>query len=307
MPRNPGDTTAHQPLQAPPAPTDEWATEVVSRLPENAHQQARVLHAFERSRQIRSASDLLRGVLAYVYTVHSFEHLSIWSVLVGVADVSATDWRKRLQRASAWLTWLVQEVLAASSSVSPWLVRGGWRRVLLIDGTHVSCPGPLGMLWRVHTGFDLLAGRLTQLKVTDRHEGEHLEVFELQAGDVVVTDRANGLRARIGFVHQQQADVVVRFTPHNLPLEDEQGRAIAVVKWRVWTPCGGRPRGESCGLDHAQGPAHRLTLGRLTLEPAATGGGATAQEADGDQETTASAGRHVVSSRLGEAFDHVAQ
>jgi hypothetical protein len=133
MPRNPHDTTAHQPLQAPPAPTDEWATEVVSRLPENAQQQARVLHAFERSRQIRSASDLLRGVLA---------------------DVSATDWRKRLQRASAWLTWLLQEVLAASSSVSPWLVRGGWRRVLLIDGTHVSCPGPLGMLWRVHTAFD---------------------------------------------------------------------------------------------------------------------------------------------------------
>src|SRR6266567_7169207 len=150
-----------------------------------------------------------------------------------------------------------------------------------------------------------LSGRLTQLKVTDRQEGEHLEVFELQAGDVVVTDRANGLRARIGFVHQQQADVVVRFTPHNLPLEDEQGRTIAVVKWRVWTPCGG-PSGESCGLDHAQGPAHRLTLGRLTLESAATGGGATAQEANGDQETTAGAGRHVVSSRLGAAGDHVA-
>src|SRR5260221_4328149 len=234
MPRNPGDTTAHQPLHAPPAPTDEQATDAVSRLPENAHQQAPALHAFERSRQIRSASDLLRGVLAYVYTVHSFEHLSIWSVLVGVADVSATDWRKRLQRASAWLTWLVQEVLAASSSVSPWLVRGGWRRILLIDGTHFTCPGPLGMVWRGHTGFDLLAGRLTQLKMTHRHEGEHLEVFELQAGDVVVTDRANGLRARIGFVHQQQADVVVRFTPHNLPLEDEQGRAIAVVSRAVW-------------------------------------------------------------------------
>jgi hypothetical protein len=218
-------------MQATATGADEWAREVVARLPENMQQQARVLKAFARSRQIRSASDLLRGLLAYVYIVHSFQHLSIWSLLVGVADVSATDWRKRLQRASTWLTWLLQEVLAASSSVSPWLVRGGWRRVLLIDGTHISCPGPQGMLWRVHTAFDLLAGRLTQLKVTDRHEGEHLEVFELQAGDVVVTDRANGLRARIGFVHQQQADVVVRFTPHNLPLEDEQGRPIAVVKW----------------------------------------------------------------------------
>jgi hypothetical protein len=67
--------------------------------------------------------------------------------------------------------------------------------------------------------------------VTDQHEGEHLEVFELQAGDLVVTDRANGLRERIAFVHKRGADLVVRFTPHNLPLEDEQGKALSVVRW----------------------------------------------------------------------------
>src|SRR5260370_9982550 len=77
----------------------------------------------------------------------------MWRVLLGMADVSATDWRKRLQRASAWLSWLLEEVLAASTAVSPWLVRGGWRRILLIDGTHLSCPGPLGMVWRGHTAF----------------------------------------------------------------------------------------------------------------------------------------------------------
>jgi hypothetical protein len=231
MPRPTQNTISSQPMQASAPPADEWAREVLPRLPQNMSEQASVLKAFERSRQIRSASDLLRGLLAYVYTVHSFQHLSLWSVLLGLADVSATNWRHRLQRASAWLTWLLQEVLAASSAVSPWLVRGGWRRVLLIDGTHLSCPGPQGMVWRVHTAFDLLTGRLSQLKVTDQQVGECLEVFDLQAGDLVITDRANGLRARISFVHRQLADLVVRFTPHNLPLEDEQGRTIAVVKW----------------------------------------------------------------------------
>src|SRR5713226_9471941 len=231
MPHKTQDTISHEPMQATATLADEWAREVLARLPENMQQQARVLKAFERSRQIRCATDLLRGLLAYVYTAHSFQHLSMWSVLLGMADVSATDWRKRLQRASAWLSWLLEEVLAASTAVSPWLVRGGWRRILLIDGTHLSCPGPLGMVWRVHTAFDLLAGRLTQLKVTDRQVGEQLEVFELQAGDLVVTDRANGLRARIGFVRSKAADVLVRFTPHNLPLEEEDGKGIAVVKW----------------------------------------------------------------------------
>jgi len=231
MPRKTHDTTHDEALQATPALADEWATQVVTRLPDNMQHQAMQLKAFERSRQIGCASDLLRGLLAYVYTVHSFQHLSIWSVLVGLADVSANDWRKRLQRASAWLSWLLQEVLAVSTAVSPWLVRGGWRRILLIDGTHVKCPGAQGMVWRVHTAFDLLAGRLTQLKVTDRQEGEHLEVFELQAGDLVITDRANGLRQRIVFVLRQAADLVVRFTPHNLPLQEASGKALDVVRW----------------------------------------------------------------------------
>src|SRR5437764_4494540 len=47
-------------------------------------------------------------------------------------------------------------------------------------------------------------------QVTDCHEGEHLELFDLQQGDVVVTDRANGLRKRLAFVLSKCADIVVR-------------------------------------------------------------------------------------------------
>jgi hypothetical protein len=47
----------------------------------------------------------------------------------------------------------------------------------------------------------------------------------------VITDRANGLRQRIVFVLRKAADLVVRFTPHNLPLQDERGRTIEVVCW----------------------------------------------------------------------------
>jgi hypothetical protein len=47
----------------------------------------------------------------------------------------------------------------------------------------------------------------------------------------VITDRANGLRQRIVFVLRQAADVVVRFTPHNLPLQEASGKALDVVRW----------------------------------------------------------------------------
>jgi len=118
-----------------------------------------------------------------------------------------------------------------ASGASLWLVRAGVKRILLIDGTHWKCFGPQGKIWRVHTAFDLLAGRLTQLKVTDCHEGEHLEIFELQRGDLVVTDRANGLRTRIGFVVSKMADIIVRISPSKFPMEDEQGASMVVLDW----------------------------------------------------------------------------
>jgi hypothetical protein len=217
--------------QVVPAPSEDWTKEVLPRLPAHLEMQARVLKAFERRRQVGSATDLLRGLLAYVYTVHSFQHLSIWSVLGGVADVSANAWRQRLRHASTWLSWLLQEVLAGTTQASPWLRQSGWRRVWLIEGTHFKCPGPQGMVWRVHTAFDLLAGRLTQLRVTDHHVGEHLELFDLQAGDLVVTDCANGLRQRVAFVLQQHADILVRFTPSLFPLQEEDGSRLDVVRW----------------------------------------------------------------------------
>jgi hypothetical protein len=56
-------------------------------------------------------------------------------------------------------------------------------------------------------------------------------VFELQKGDLVVTDRANGLRQRIIFVLSKLADIIVRISPSKFPMEDEQGEAMVVIDW----------------------------------------------------------------------------
>jgi hypothetical protein len=88
MPYQKHHTTAEENVQGTQS-EDDWKTEVVPRLPAQLEEQAKKLKAFERCREIGSAADLLRGLLAYVYTTHSFQHLSMWSVLVGLADVSA--------------------------------------------------------------------------------------------------------------------------------------------------------------------------------------------------------------------------
>jgi Transposase DDE domain len=211
-----------------------WREEVGPRLPADLAEKAREFKAFQRVRGIADPLDLLRGVLAYVLCAHasSFRRLGVWAVLVDVADISEAAWRKRLLKASAWLLWLLGAMLAvdpargASSLTSQ--ARG---RVVLIDATRLREPGGCGDDWRMHTAYDLQAGRLVEVTVTDRHTGEGLQHFALQSGDIAVADNGYGYRSNVASAHSREADVVLYITPHTFPVEDQHGRPIDLVAW----------------------------------------------------------------------------
>ncbi len=110
MPRQPHHTRSGSGCQA--AASDLWATEVVPHLPGDLQAQARTLGAFTRRHLLDSATDLLRGVLAYVLLSRSFRHLGAWAVVNDVADISAVAWRKRRVKSRPWLAWLLGELRA---------------------------------------------------------------------------------------------------------------------------------------------------------------------------------------------------
>src|SRR2546426_4321303 len=138
---------------------DLWRQEVVPRLPVDLEQKARELKAFERARGLPDATTLLRGLLAYVLCAQasSFRRLGAWGVLVGVAKMSDTAWRKHLVKASAWLLWLLGTLLAVDASPPK---RGLAGRVLLIDATRLREEGGCGDDWRGDKGYELQVGGL---------------------------------------------------------------------------------------------------------------------------------------------------
>ncbi len=230
-PATPNNTTNLNLPQAETLIQDEWESEVLPRLPQGWQEQAVEHQAFVRSRKLQCPGDLLRGLLAYVLVARSFRHLGAWSLMLGLADVSEADWRKRLRQAGAWLSWLFRERLAVARPLSPWLVQGGWLRIVLQDATHLTCPGPRGLVWRLHSAFDLLAGRLTDMVVTSKQVAEDLRLLTVQAGDLVITDSANGYRDRLSFLRAAGADGISRFSAQSLPLSDEAGHPIDLVRW----------------------------------------------------------------------------
>jgi Transposase DDE domain len=202
----------------------EWEHVVKTRLPSQLEAQARQLKAWSRQREVRSVNDLLRAFLVLACCQYSWRELGMWAVLKGVGQLSERAWRKRLDRARAWIGWLLSELLAVHQT--PRWLPAGQGRVLVIDATRFKTLAGTGDDVRLHQSYELRTGRMEQVQLTDRHQAESLRQFRLRPGDVVVTDAGYAVDSSVQWTQQSQSWLLQRTAASQLHLEDEQGRVI---------------------------------------------------------------------------------
>ena len=140
MPVRAHHTASRRRRQSPAPAPDSWATELVPRLPATLDAQARTLKAFQRARAFRCPSDLLRGLLVYALSPFGFRWLGAWGLLTDLADLSAAGWHDALIRASAWLLWLMGELLVANDR-PVWITQRIRGRVWVVDASMLGQPG----------------------------------------------------------------------------------------------------------------------------------------------------------------------
>jgi hypothetical protein len=220
-------TEASSQMQLPPRPLDLWETEIVPQLPVQLDEQARVLKAYQRYREIDRASDLLRALLAWVLGGCSFRQLACWAMILGVADISEAAWRKRVRQCGDWLQWLLTEVISTSQSF-PSLTQ---QRVILVDGTSLGQTGGTGDDWRVQLAYDLVEGRLVDVLIGDRKFAETLIGLPGRPGDLFVGDRGYGKRDNVIALAGMQAAALLRFSPNHCRLEQADGSLFEVSRW----------------------------------------------------------------------------
>lgn len=165
---------------------EEWQQLLSERLPKEWQEQAIKTKAWQRTRKLAGIGDLLRALWVYAIYGYSFRPLGIWATLVGLGSLSERAWRKRVERAGDWIVWLMGALIGTQET--PKWIRQGLGRILLVDATRFKQPAGTGDDMRLHCAYDLRAGRLAHVEISDCPGAEGLRHFDLQAGDITVTE-----------------------------------------------------------------------------------------------------------------------
>jgi DDE family transposase len=189
---------------------------------------ARATGAFRQAREIKSAIDLLRLILAYCLGGHGFRLTAAWATSMGLVDISAPALLYRLRQCGDWLSFLIEQVLR---SAAPKACRG--RLIRIIDGTSVPKAGRKAKrqsaLWRIHSAFDLPSERFSFFELTDEQEGETFDRIPVVKGEIRIADRAYLQPDRIGRVIEAGADVLVRGKWKGARWRDRDGRPVDLI------------------------------------------------------------------------------
>jgi hypothetical protein len=209
---------------------DRWEREILPKLPKTVEAEAKQHKAFLRQRGIANANELLRAILGYALGVMSVREWGAWAVLIGIANISDTAWRKRLRKASAWLLWLFNALLAVPEETGKGFPQCR-QRILLVDATRLRKPGGSGDDVRLHCSYELLSGRFAEIAITDWTKGEQIDHYHLRTGDIVLTDAGYGIRRNMSQVITAQAFGVIRIYPTTFPMEDGQNQGVDLFAW----------------------------------------------------------------------------
>ena len=202
--------------------TDNTFASLLQDLPPALLQSAQEFAAFRRQRKIKNVAQLFQTVLLYCGLDFTLRDTAGVLTLLGtqISDQAVSD---RLSACAVWLSAMLQEMLPALPVAAATEVGQRW---ILIDGSTVQAPGAKGTSYRLHLGWDWLTQTMVEMRVTDVRTGESLQLYAIQAGDVVLADRGYARFKDCAYVLDKGGNLIIRYAPQILPVLEEMGGAL---------------------------------------------------------------------------------
>jgi len=182
--------------------------------------------AFTRRRKITRPGDLLQLLLLWAAGGHPLRETAVLAAAGEVADVSDVALLKRFAKCDQWVMSFLSEVITDGCRYD-----GLDKRLRLIDATIVASAGKRRHNdHRIHLSYNARAGRIDHVELTSMKGGEDLTRFEFAPSDVVIADRGYGRAGGIRKVADAGAQLIVRVSWQNLPLEHPDGTRFDVME-----------------------------------------------------------------------------
>ena len=246
---------------------EDWAV-VMSLLPSDWLERGVRTGAIKGLRKAKSAEAMLRILLIHLGGGYTLRETAQRARQAHLDEISAVALWKRLRKSKNWL---------AALCVALFRERGvGWvpaspnePRIRLIDGTTVKEPGATGSDWLVHYSLSLPSLQCDYVKVTPAKgigNGESLQQHPIRPGDHVIADRGYATGPGLKYVADQQGFVLVRFSPHNLPVWENNGERLDWSTWLAGLHTGGEIKAQWvwAGEPPGKGVAGRICVVRKT-------------------------------------------
>jgi len=160
----------------------------------------------------------MRMALAYAVSDLSLKDVAAWAHGLGVAEITGPGLFYRLRESEAWL----EQVLAQTLQDQVKIEVASNLRLRVVDATVVIGPGAKGTEWRAHVLVDPGTGKFRAVELTDAHGGESYGRHRVNAGEVILGDRAYATARGLMAVQSVGAFVLARMNPQTIRLCDTQ-------------------------------------------------------------------------------------
>jgi hypothetical protein len=189
------------------------------------------MDALVRCRNVPDAAALIRLALAYAVSDLSLKDVAAWASALDLAEITGPGLFYRLREAEAWLAHVLAQTLVEQVRCTPakWPLR-------VVDATVINGPGRVAVQWRAHVLVDPATGGFRAVELTGSQGGEKLGRYAVQAGEVILGDRAYATARGVYAVRQAGAHGLVRFNPVTLRTCDPNRKRIYLKQWERKVP-----------------------------------------------------------------------
>jgi hypothetical protein len=210
----------------------DWDT-ILSLLPPDWEEQAKVKKAFVRARKFSTPGEFLQVLLMHVAGDLPLTEAAAWWSF-DRTSITPMAIQRGLERCPEWIECICEQ-LAARLNVEVHISEPEHPAplsdipIILVDGSTTRQPGSVGTDQRIHLALDVHADRTAFIAGTDAHTGETLRNFPVVGGALYIGDRAYGNRPGIEHIVNGGGHVLVRINAQNLPLNTPEGKRFDLL------------------------------------------------------------------------------